>query len=612
MERKAGKKISSKLFIDISNEQGDVPFSEGDRRLMAEAASAAFEARLAEAGAEGAGDAGTDAGAGNGARIAGTGAGAGDGAGADMRTCSSAGDGAGMGAGGGDGAVAAALAAGGMDADVCARLVDDGEMRRLNREFRGVDRATDVLSFPMAGDGLETDPQTGRAILGDIAISPARAAEQADEYGHPYSRELAFLTVHGVLHLMGCDHDAPEGEKAMKALQERALAAVGQARPASNSGEAGGPGGSVPGGEAGAADESALGEADAGAGSAADVAAGNAGESSGCAPAGAQPPASEAASGNVPGAAPGAESGWAGYRAGFACLAGRPNTGKSTLLNRLTGEKLAIVSSKPQTTRKNIKAMLSSDGCQIIFIDTPGAHSPKNKLGEHMMRSVRAAVRDVDLILLLVDARSKDFDGQDLELLKLAEGARIPVVLLINKTDLVQKDSLLPLIGRLSARSAFEAVIPISARTGDGLERILPEIRRLLPEGPPLYPTDSVTDQTERQLAADTVREKALQLLDEEVPHGIETEVERFAPNDRGTALEIYAVLYCEKESHKKIIIGKNGESLKKIGAAARLDLERAFGRKVFLSLWVKLKKDWRNDAAALRRMGYGSDAGGG
>jgi GTP-binding protein Era len=586
------------------------------------------------------------------------------------------------GAGAGGFAVAAALAAGGLDADVCARLVDESEMRRLNREFRGVDSATDVLSFPMAGDGLETDPQTGRAILGDIAVSPARAREQADEYGHPYSRELAFLTVHGVLHLMGCDHGTPQGEKAMEALQERALAAVGQARAeagsrneaaeagktcgadkagaesaggdhaaeatavaeaakcaetigASGAAETAGTDGTATTAEAAetigaseTAEATVAAEAVEAAKGAETIGASDAAETAGAAESAEVAVAAEAAENaeaavaeRAEAAAPpageprpafGAAPGWAGYRAGFACLAGRPNTGKSTLLNRLTGEKLAIVSSKPQTTRKNIKAMLSSDDCQIIFIDTPGAHPPKNKLGEHMMRSVRAAVRDVDLILLLVDARSRDFDGQDLELLKLSKGSRIPVVLLINKADLVQKDSLLPLIGRLSAQHAFEAVIPISARTGDGLDRILPEIRRLLPEGPPLYPTDAVTDQTERQMAADVVREKALLLLDEEVPHGIETEVERFAPNASGTALEIYAVLYCEKESHKKIIIGKNGESLKKIGAAARLDLERACGRKVFLSLWVKLKKDWRNDAAALRHMGYGRDAGGG
>jgi GTP-binding protein Era len=255
--------------------------------------------------------------------------------------------------------------------------------------------------------------------------------------------------------------------------------------------------------------------------------------------------------------------------------------------------------------------MLTTEDCQIIFIDTPGAHLPKNKLGEHMMKSVRAAVRDVDLLLLLVDARSRDFDSRERELLKLSAATSVPAVLLVNKADLVQKASLLPLIGRLSAQYRFESVIPISAKTGDGLGLVLEEIRRLLPEGPQLYPADAITDQTERQMAADVVREKALLLLDEEVPHGIEAEVERFAPNERGTALEIYAVLYCERESHKKIIIGKNGESLKRIGAAARLDLERVCGKKVFLSLWVKLKKDWRNDASALRQMGYGRDAGG-
>jgi GTP-binding protein Era len=484
----------------------------------------------------------------------------------------------------------------GRPAEVSLRLVDDAEIRRLNKAFRGVDRATDVLSFPLGDSAPERDPQTGNALLGDIAVSLERARDQAREYGHSYQRELAFLFVHGLLHLFGYDHETDADARAMEEMQERVLAELGMQRQPGGAGAAEGAAAAEGGSGAGAAEGTAAAEG----GTGADAAEGGSGASAAEGTA-----AAEGAGHPMAGTFP------RGYKSGFAGIMGKPNVGKSTLLNRLMGERLSIVSSKPQTTRRNIKAILSSEGCQIVFVDTPGAHMPKSKLDEHMMRSVRTAARDVDVALLLIDAREADIGTSDMETLRIAGAARTPAILLINKSDLVQKDKLLPLISRVSARFEFAAIIPISAKTGDGADAVISEIRRLLPEGPPLYPQDAITDQIERQIAADIVREKSLLLLDKEVPHGIEVEVERFAPNAKGTVLEIYAVMYCEKESHKKIIIGKNGESLKKIGASARLDLEREFGSKVFLSLWVKLKKDWRDDSAMLRQFGYGSDARG-
>ena len=293
------------------------------------------------------------------------------------------------------------------------------------------------------------------------------------------------------------------------------------------------------------------------------------------------------------------------YQSGFVGIVGRANVGKSTLLNALMGTDYAIVSDKPQTTRKNIRMIYTTEGFQIVFVDTPGLHQPKSELGKQMVKNAKSAVTDVDLLLLVADARDEKPAPSDVEVLERLSGSKMPVILVMNKVDLVQKERLLLLIDRLRALYPFAAMIPVSALKGEGVKLILEEILKHLPEGDQLYPEDMVTDQTERQLAADKIREKALRMLDKEVPHGIEVEIERFRHIDDKNLYEIYATIYCEKDSHKKIIIGKNGEILKKIGSSARIDIERMMESKVYLNLWVKTRKDWRNDTLALRRLGY-------
>ena len=293
------------------------------------------------------------------------------------------------------------------------------------------------------------------------------------------------------------------------------------------------------------------------------------------------------------------------YQSGFVGIVGRANVGKSTLINALMGTDFAIVSDKPQTTRKNIRMIYTTEDFQIVFVDTPGLHLPKSKLGKQMVKNANSALNDVDLLLLVTDARDEKPAPSDVDVVERLSGSETPVILVINKVDLVQKERLLVLIDRLRALYPFTAMIPVSASKGEGVELIRTEILKYLPEGDQLYPEDMVTDQTERQLAADKIREKALRMLDKEVPHGIEVEIERFRHIEKKGLYEIYATIYCEKDSHKKIIIGKNGEILKKIGSSARIDIERMMEAKVYLNLWVKTRKDWRNDTLALRRLGY-------
>jgi GTP-binding protein Era len=266
---------------------------------------------------------------------------------------------------------------------------------------------------------------------------------------------------------------------------------------------------------------------------------------------------------------------------------------------------LTIVSRKPQTTRRNIRLILTTDEYQMIFIDTPGLHKPRTKLGEHMVKSARSSVREADATILMTDAKDAKIREQDAELIGYMKEAGIPVILAINKIDLVNKDEILPLIELFSKESDFAGIIPVSAKSGDGKEALLAELVKLLPEGGRLYPDNMITDQTEREIVAEKIREKALRLLNEEIPHGIGIEIERFKLNEEKRLYEIDAVIYCEKDSHKSIIIGKNGVVLKRIGTEARYDAERILGERVFLQLWVKVKKDWRNRGHMLKTLGY-------
>ena len=293
-----------------------------------------------------------------------------------------------------------------------------------------------------------------------------------------------------------------------------------------------------------------------------------------------------------------------GYKSGFAAIIGRPNVGKSTLLNAMVGEKISIISSKPQTTRNSIRAIYTTDHFQLAFLDTPGIHRPRNKLGEYMLASAKAALKEVDVIVYVVEAGAGIGKG-DSFILDLLEGVSTPVILAVNKTDLVDQSRVDALVEAFRAEREFSDIIPISAARGDNLNILRGAIVEKLPEGPKLFPDDMVTDQPERFVVSEIIREKALELLDQEVPHGIAVEVELMEEAEKPGLLNIRANIYCERESHKRIIIGKGGSMLKKIGTLARGDIEGLLGCRVFLELWVKVKKDWRNTAGSLSAFGY-------
>lgn len=285
------------------------------------------------------------------------------------------------------------------------------------------------------------------------------------------------------------------------------------------------------------------------------------------------------------------------FKSGFVSLVGRTNVGKSTLLNALAKEKIAITANKVQTTRTAIKAILNDDNYQIIITDTPGIHKPKTKLGETMINTAFTMFSEVDVILFLIDATSKEIGRGDRRILDKIIESKKPCILVINKIDLVQKDTLLKLIKLYSDEYEFKAVIPISAYKKDGIDKIIDELTEILPKGPKYYADDEYTDQTMRQLAEEIIREKALKFLNDEVPHGIYIEVEKFKDRRTTKGEDIYdidATIYCIRESHKGIIIGKGGNLLKKIATYARQDLEKMLDTKVNLKVWVKVKEDWQ------------------
>ncbi|WP_207747901.1 GTPase Era [Clostridium sp. D33t1_170424_F3] len=292
----------------------------------------------------------------------------------------------------------------------------------------------------------------------------------------------------------------------------------------------------------------------------------------------------------------------------FIAIVGRPNVGKSSLLNRMLGQKVAIVSSKPQTTRTRIMGVLTEEAVQLVFIDTPGLMKPRNRLGDFMVRSVSESVSGVDACLLVVEAGQR-ISPADEELIKKFRSMDMPAVLAINKIDLQQdKTVLMAQIAALSAQYDFAAVVPVSAQTGDGMRELVDELEKLAMPGGHFFDDDTLTDQPERVLAGEIVREKLLRLLDKEIPHGVAVAVERMREQDNGTT-EIHATIFCERDSHKGIIIGKNGSMLKKVGTYARQDMEAFFGCKINLQLWVKVKEGWRDSEAVLRSLGYDSNS---
>ncbi len=292
------------------------------------------------------------------------------------------------------------------------------------------------------------------------------------------------------------------------------------------------------------------------------------------------------------------------FHSGFVTLIGRPNVGKSTLMNCLIGEKIAITSHKPQTTRNKITSILTKEDFQCISLDTPGIHKPKHKLGEFMVRSAENTFNEVDLVLMLIEPTEKVVE-MDQYVIDRLENVKTPVVLVINKIDTIEREKLLQVIEAYRKLYTFAEVVPISAMKGSNTDALMDVIKKYLPEGPQYFPEDMVTDQPERQIASEIVREKALYLLQDEIPHGIAVEIMSMKKREGQNMVDVEATIYCEKDSHKGIIIGKQGAMLKKIGSLARRDMERLLGSPIYLELWVKVKKDWRDSDFLLKNFGY-------
>ncbi|MEG6520783.1 GTPase Era [Desulfotomaculum sp. 1211_IL3151] len=292
-----------------------------------------------------------------------------------------------------------------------------------------------------------------------------------------------------------------------------------------------------------------------------------------------------------------------GYRSGFVALVGRPNVGKSTLLNKLVGQKVAIMSDKPQTTRHKIHSVLSRNEAQIVFLDTPGIHKPRHKLGEYMVDVALGALKEVDAVLFLVEANEAPGPG-DQYIAEQLKGVKTPVFLMLNKIDLLQKEQVLERIIQYKDLLPFAEVIPVSAMAGDNVNRLIETIIKYLPEGPQYYPADMITDRPERFIMAEIIREKVLHLTSEEIPHSVAVVVEQITERNNGV-VAVNAVIYTERDSQKAILIGKGGNMLKEVGRRARVEIENLLGSKVFLELWVKVKKDWRNKMTDIRNFGF-------
>lgn len=292
------------------------------------------------------------------------------------------------------------------------------------------------------------------------------------------------------------------------------------------------------------------------------------------------------------------------FKSGFVSIVGRPNVGKSTLMNSVVGEKIAIMSDKPQTTRNTIQAVYTDKDCQIVFLDTPGIHKPKNKLGEFMVKSATDAFKNVDVVLYVVD-ESKKIGPGDRMIIESLRGIKTPKILVLNKIDMLSEEELFDLIKMYDAENMFDDIVPISALKGKNTDRLLKVIEGYLEEGPQYFPEYMITDQPERVLISELIREKVLHYVHDEIPHGVAVEIERMKKRPDKDIIDISAVIYCERDSHKGIIIGKNGRKLKGIGKSAREEIELLLGSQINLQIWVKVKENWRNLQSFINNFGY-------
>ncbi|AYC29610.1 GTPase Era [Paenisporosarcina cavernae] len=296
-----------------------------------------------------------------------------------------------------------------------------------------------------------------------------------------------------------------------------------------------------------------------------------------------------------------------GYKSGFVAIIGRPNAGKSTFLNRVVGQKIAIMSDKPQTTRNKVQGVYTTDEAQIVFIDTPGINEPRHKLGDFMLKVAKNTLRGVDAIILMVDSTDR-IGKQDRYILDMLEGTETPVYLVMNKIDLIHPDKLVSVMESFQAEFSFAGVIPISALEGNNMEKLLVTLTNQLPEGPQYYPADQVTDHPERFIISELIREKILHLTHEEIPHSIAVVIEKIKRDEDNNKIRVSATIMVERESQKGIVIGKKGALLKEVGIRARKDIEMLLGSSVFLEMWVKVQKDWRNKSTHLRDFGFRED----
>ncbi|MDW0108977.1 GTPase Era [Sporosarcina aquimarina] len=295
------------------------------------------------------------------------------------------------------------------------------------------------------------------------------------------------------------------------------------------------------------------------------------------------------------------------FKSGFVSIIGRPNVGKSTFLNRVVGQKIAIMSDKPQTTRNKVQGVVTGDDSQIVFIDTPGIHKPKHKLGDFMVKSAKNTLKEVDVVMFMVNANEKIGPG-DRFVIEMLKGSNTPVFLVINKIDLVHPDDLLGIITSYVDEYDFAEIVPLSALNGNNVERLMETLNKYLPEGPKYYPDDQVTDHPERFIISELIREKVLHLTREEVPHSIAVVIEKIARDEENAIVNVNATIIVDRDSQKGIVIGKQGALLKQIGTKARRDIEMLLGSKVFLELWVKVQKDWRNKPGQLKEFGFRDD----
>lgn len=450
---------------------------------------------------------------------------------------------------------------------------DEDTIREVNAEQRDIDKVTDVLSFPfqevkegrLIGDeaDLEFDEEGNKKLcLGDVLVCVPVAFSQAQEYGHSDIREIMFLITHSFLHLTGFDHMNEKDEKKMTDLQKRIMVDIGLATDE----------------EKEYVNSCVL-------------------------------PADDM---------PEFPAGTPCKHCGYAALLGRPNSGKSTLINYITGMKVAIVSHKPQTTRTRILSIYNTEDEQIIFVDTPGVHKPESLMGEIMVDKSFKSASSADVVVLMADGRFNSPGNVEKEIIARCKENNKKVILAINKSDEVHGNGILPVIAEYSKLYDFADIIPISAKTGDNVEELLKIIAANLPEGPRLYDSQYMTDQTEREIASELIREQLLHFTNQEIPHGVAVEITKFDERYEGDAADpdaderdlvvIEASVICDKDSHKSIIIGKNGRMIKKIGTSARLNIERMLGCKVYLELFVKVRSEWKNNESYLREFGLAKD----